>query len=47
MSTEEAEEASVDVPKAEAKPRTPEEKALAKKLKHRAKWKLFWIVSII
>src|SRR5688572_12404563 len=46
MSTEEAsEEASVDVP-ANAKPRTPEEKALAKKLKHRAKWKLFWIVSI-
>jgi signal peptidase II len=47
MSTEEASEseASVDVP---AKPaRTPEEKALAKKLKHRAKWKLFWIVSIV
>jgi signal peptidase II len=46
MSTEEATE---DVPTTTAAPPkpTPEEKALAKQLKHRAKWKLFWIVSII
>ena len=43
MSTEEAPEAD-EAPKPA---RTPEEKALAKKLKHRAKWKLFWIVSIV
>jgi signal peptidase II len=47
MSTEAPDEASVDTPAPEPKPRTAEEKALAKKLKHRAKWKLFWIVSIV
>lgn len=41
-------EAPTDEPSVEEKkPRSPEEKALAKKLKHRPKWKLFWIVSVV
>jgi signal peptidase II len=44
---DEAEAKSDDEAKPAKKKRTPEEKALAKKLKNRPKWKLFWIVAAL
>jgi signal peptidase II len=46
MSTE-SEAATTEEPVETPKPKTPEEKARAKKLRHRPKWKLFWIASVL
>ena len=47
--SKESEESASAAGSTEAKPveRTPAEKAAAKKLRHRPKWKLFWIVAVL
>ena len=44
---DEAEDGKSSLPAAKVVAQSDADKALAKKLKHRPKWKLFWIVSII